>query len=317
MLSHRNVAVLLSGLFFIIPSIASAECFSRNLSLGMTGSDVEKLQQMLNTNPKSLVSSTGIGSSGKESPYFGNKTRLAVVRFQELYQQEILEPAGLSSGSGFVGMLTRKKLESLCFTTVFPNTPSVAPAPVPPLPAQIATGKAPTVLFPSAYSGVPGTTIVVSGDSFALQSSNTVYFGPYSATGTPRSASEIFVKIPDIPPGRYPLWIENKHGSSNKDAFFIVRDPAIPEPKLTSLLPARGSAGTPVTIIGTGFLSSGNELRTGVEVIPGISSSNNTSLEWTPPKSFSGGDGTHTIPVWIYVVNERGVSNPLVFTMQF
>jgi len=79
--------------------------FTRSLRLGMRGEDVRRLQQYLNTH-HCPVTLTGIGSKGKESTYFGQKTRAAVICFQNMNKQSILEPLGLKAGTGIVGALT-------------------------------------------------------------------------------------------------------------------------------------------------------------------------------------------------------------------
>jgi len=40
-------------------------------------------------------------------------TKQAVIRFQEKYASEILEPLGLSKGTGYVGEKTREKINEL------------------------------------------------------------------------------------------------------------------------------------------------------------------------------------------------------------
>ncbi|MEK7535415.1 MAG: hypothetical protein AAB590_00145 [Patescibacteria group bacterium] len=73
--------------------------FTVNLSLGSTHPQVADLNRML-----------GVG----EGSYFGTATYNAVVRFQNQYASEVLYPAGLTYGTGFVGAMTRAKLNSLC-----------------------------------------------------------------------------------------------------------------------------------------------------------------------------------------------------------
>lgn len=74
----------------------------------MTISDpeVKMLQAFLNQNGFSLATS-GFGAPGKETEYFGPRTFAALVKFQERYRSEILDPLGLTYGTGFFGPQTR------------------------------------------------------------------------------------------------------------------------------------------------------------------------------------------------------------------
>lgn len=55
--------------------------FSRDLELGMSGADVRALQIFLNT--KGLfIASSGAGSPGQESDYFGARTKAALAKYQ-------------------------------------------------------------------------------------------------------------------------------------------------------------------------------------------------------------------------------------------
>jgi len=73
--------------------------FSRNLGLGMSGDDVKALQEILISEG---VWESEVGATG----YFGSITKSAVIRYQEKYAAEILEPLGLTEGTGFVGSST-------------------------------------------------------------------------------------------------------------------------------------------------------------------------------------------------------------------
>jgi peptidoglycan hydrolase-like protein with peptidoglycan-binding domain len=56
--------------------------FTRILKLGSTGPDVKYLQIFLNDNGFT-VSTTGIGSKGNESTYFGPATLKALIKYQD------------------------------------------------------------------------------------------------------------------------------------------------------------------------------------------------------------------------------------------
>jgi len=62
-------------------AMASGPQLSRDLSFGMTGADVQALQQFLNTNGYTVATS-GAGAPGHETIYYGALTQNAVSRFQ-------------------------------------------------------------------------------------------------------------------------------------------------------------------------------------------------------------------------------------------
>jgi hypothetical protein len=78
----------------------------KTLKFGMTSEDVKRLQIVLNKDPYTRVSTTGLGSPGKESTYFGTKTLIAVKKFQQKYSSYILTPNGLKKPNGIVGKST-------------------------------------------------------------------------------------------------------------------------------------------------------------------------------------------------------------------
>ncbi|MCD6550247.1 peptidoglycan-binding protein [bacterium] len=82
--------------------------FKSTLKVGSEGTEVQELQKCLAKDPE-------VYPEGKVTGYFGQKTKQAVIKFQEKYASDILEPLGLSSGTGRVGKSTRKKLNEICF----------------------------------------------------------------------------------------------------------------------------------------------------------------------------------------------------------
>jgi len=82
--------------------------FKSNLTTGSQGNEVKELQKCLAKDPE-------VYPEGEVTGYFGSKTKAAVIRFQEKYQADILVPAELEKGTGDVKILTRAKLNEICF----------------------------------------------------------------------------------------------------------------------------------------------------------------------------------------------------------
>ncbi len=80
--------------------------FDKTFYPGARNEQVKFVQEFLNMNKKTAVAQKGPGSKGSETDYFGPATKKAVMKFQELFAKEILEPVGLSRPTGVWGPAT-------------------------------------------------------------------------------------------------------------------------------------------------------------------------------------------------------------------
>lgn len=104
---------LLIIVFSAIPNISTAADLTRDLKYGDRGPDVLLLQKMLNESPDTQIASSGPGSPGQETDFFGSLTVQAVKRFQIKYRAEVLYPVNIFAATGYVGSMTRAKLADL------------------------------------------------------------------------------------------------------------------------------------------------------------------------------------------------------------
>lgn len=159
-------------------NVALISLITANLFFGFSGAQVLALQQILNRDPATFIATAGPGSPGNETNYFGSLTKAAVIRFQEKYASEVLAPAGLSQGSGYVGSYTRAKLNALSARAT--STPSTA--------TQNQTTstnvpeKLPTITSISGTVFYPGDILEIKGSGFktpfSLFVGNTEYKDP-------------------------------------------------------------------------------------------------------------------------------------------
>ena len=92
----KSALLAITTIVLLVPSLASAATFTRNLGIGSMGTEVSSLQQFLKDE--------GI-YSGSLTAYFGPTTARAVKAFQ---QQESITPA-----SGYFGTVTRVDAEKV------------------------------------------------------------------------------------------------------------------------------------------------------------------------------------------------------------
>jgi len=332
-------------------SSASVSCtaIARDLKTGMTGGDVRLLQQMLNRAVATRVAEAGPGSPGQETDLFGPRTKIAVSKFQELYKETVLFPAGLTKGTGYVGKLTRTQLAVMCSlavsitpTPVSSPSPSPLSPPPPPIlpkmserltPAGVGLGGGTsstvsetgltTIMYPDNYAVAPGSIVRIYGAQFA-PTGNIVHVGnaytiTTSAVGT---LGTLDFTLPwDVPLGKQALWITNSKGTSNT-SFLIITSPGVQAPVIERVTPTSGKLGNTITLTGSGFASSGNEVRFGDMTLTGLSSPDGKTLVFTATSTvFAGAANRGTtalqIPLHIYVLNTGGISNAQPFTLTF
>ncbi len=94
------------GFWFKVDEGSSSELKS-DLREGSQSAEVTALQTCLAEDPE-------VYPEGKITGYFGSQTKEAVIRFQEKYSKDILEPWGFNQGTGLVGQTTRDKLNEVC-----------------------------------------------------------------------------------------------------------------------------------------------------------------------------------------------------------
>lgn len=105
------LAAIIISSFLLAPLITRAATniplceITRGLRVGSSGEDVRCLQRYLNYAGYTIASS-GAGSPGSESTYFGALTAAAVTRWQNDNATYVLLPVGLTTGTGYFGTLS-------------------------------------------------------------------------------------------------------------------------------------------------------------------------------------------------------------------
>ena len=167
--------------------------FKSALVKGSQGAEVIELQ-------KCLAKDAEIYPEAEVSGIFGDKTKQAVIRFQEKYREDILAPADLKNGNGEVKALTRKKLNDYCFG---PNQENVQ------LKLSLITVEDPTLLkaaeiLKSQWAKV-GVSLEIRSYDFSQLSSEFLKPRNYESL----LFGEVLGQVPDL----FPFW----HSLQKKD----------------------------------------------------------------------------------------------------
>ncbi len=95
-----------------IAPASGGQSFTRTLRVGVTNTDVKRLQIFLNQQGFT-VAKKGAGSPGHETTYFGPATKVALMKFQLAYKSQTLDPQELKAPTGFFGVDTMKAVNKL------------------------------------------------------------------------------------------------------------------------------------------------------------------------------------------------------------
>ena len=311
---RKTVISIFSTFFcsFACISIVRADAtFVRNLSVGDRGPDVKELQVILNRDPLTALSGTGLGSLGMETSYFGPKTAEAVVKFQEKYAEDILLPNGLASGNGFVGQKTREKLESLIGTgaeassTPISNSPNAtaASSSVSDINSSkafsdalvqyyISRGVIPQSaafnrVFPndlmifglSHAKAKPGDLLQVTGVGFG--SDMLFHIGSSETVSIQATTSDLFsVIVPGISYGKYRVWLTDAgRTTENETPFFLnIGNLTDARPQIMSVSPTQAYRDSEIVVTADALDTTNNTIYSNLGIIRSVPSVNGRSL---------------------------------------
>lgn len=174
------------------------------------------------------------------------------------------------------------------------------------------------IAYPDKYSVSPGGKITINGAGFSKEGNDVLLGKKIEIRGVvTKNSSELTFKVPaDTPFGLYNLAVRVGTKVATTSAPLVVKDPAIPDPIVTSVSPSKINYGDEVTIMGAGFTKTDNVLHTTFGSFEGIASPNGTTLKvrYSGIEAFdkalenATSSNAFVMPVYVTVANQNGVS---------
>jgi len=175
--------------------------------------------------------------------------------------------------------------------------------------------------------GPQGISLTLFGSGFTSEN-NTVHFSDrYNVTDvvSPDSTSATFI-IPNFTiPAKYIIRVSNEKGKTDPGTGFYVTNKSAEPPIIHSITPEFGKYGEQITISGTGFLPTGNDISVGYEIIENIPSYDGKTIKTTikpfaqvPELQIGRRLGLlgYEYPLGIFVANINGVSAVKIFVLK-
>lgn len=312
--------------FLSFATARAADYFPRDLAEGDQGLDVINLQVTLNADTRSRVATTGAGSPGSETDYFGPRTVDAVVRYQGF--------KGISPANGKVSGATRQSLQADLAkitggtSSSGTKTTGTLSAATVELPQNVrdaakkmegdrasAVSGAPIVFSNLGISAEAGKSVTIFGYNFIQGQKYQLVVASTSrkfADAVATSSIAATFRVPRVKAGDYTLYAE---GSNGRSANFTFPVAGSGRPVIKKVTPTTVEVGDLVTIEGMRFGKTGVTVTTSLGDVADITVKNQkitftSDIGASLPSVQLPSGATTTVPVTVRVKNSKGASDP-------
>jgi hypothetical protein len=179
----------------------------------------------------------------------------------------------------------------------------------------------------SSNFALPNQTVTIIGYGFEQKPIYTVLWNGRSIQSklTAKNANELVITVPNLTPGKYTLDVREGNTEASEGTIVWIHAQGGTKPTIHDVSPAVVIQDSLVTINGSGFSSTGNDIITTFGVIDGVPSRDGKTIQFRVSNfdekvTFYSPDGKVQPVVWPYymtVVNENGVSNSLSNSLMF